>query len=418
MYISGVSGGTLKMKNIEERLSTPIRGECDVLVAGGGIAGIAAALAAARQGGKKVLLVENEFSLGGLATLGIVTIYLPLCDGCGHQVIYGIGEELLRLSVKYGIEDKNPAAWLEDGHTDEERVKNRFEAQYNPNMFMLEAEKLLTDAGVKILYGTKICSALTVENRVTAVIVENKSGRYGIEVKAAVDATGDADLSHCAGAKTENFAQGNILAGWYYSLSRGVKKLNMLGFCDIPDDEKKDGKTVKTLTDRRFSGLSGEELSEQMLLSHTSILNNFKQKRAEAPDTEITLTATIPQIRMTRRIVGSATMDTEDDRLHREDSVGLTGNWKVRGPIYEIPLGAIASVNIGNLFAAGRMISATDRMWDVTRVIPTCAVTGEAAGIAAVLAAEGDGKGGVNVRELQKRLVRGGVKLHVSDVLS
>ena len=155
-----------------------------------------------------------------------------------------------------------------------------------------------------------------------------------------------------------------------------------------------------------------------MLLSHTSILNNFKQKRAEAPDTEITLTATIPQIRMTRRIVGSATMDTEDDRLYREDSVGLTGNWKVRGPIYEIPLGAIASVNIGNLFAAGRMISATDRMWDVTRVIPTCAVTGEAAGIAAVLAAEGDGKGGVNVRELQKRLVRGGVKLHVSDVLS
>lgn len=402
------------MKNIEERLSTPVSEECDVLVAGGGIAGISAALAAARQGGKKVLLVENEFSLGGLATLGIVTIYLPLCDGCGHQVIYGIGEELFRLSIKYGTEDKEPTAWLEEGHADEERIKNRFEAQYNPNMFMLEAEKLLTDAGVKILYGTKICSALTEKGRVTTVIVENKSGRYGIEVKAVVDATGDADLAHYAGAKTENFAQGNILAGWYYSLSGGVKKLNPLGVCDIPDDEKKNGKSVKTLADRRFSGLSGMELSEQMQLSHASILNDFKKKRAESPDTEITLTATIPQIRMTRRIVGSVIMDTEDDRLYREDSVGLTGNWKVRGPIYEVPFGAIASVNTENLFAAGRMISATDRMWDVTRVIPTCAVTGEAAGIAAYLASEGS----LSVPELQKRLTHGGVKLHVSDVLS
>ena len=112
------------MKYIEEKLSVPIKKECEVFVAGGGFAGISAALAAARHG-KKVLLIENEFGLGGLGTLGIVTIYLPLCDGEGHQVIFGIGEELFRLSMKDGYEDHYPTPWLEGG-TLEEKAKTRF----------------------------------------------------------------------------------------------------------------------------------------------------------------------------------------------------------------------------------------------------------------------------------------------------
>ena len=69
---------------------TPISAQTEVLVAGAGIAGIAAALAAARHG-KKVLLLEREFAPGGMATLGLITIYLPLCDGMGHQLVFGIG---------------------------------------------------------------------------------------------------------------------------------------------------------------------------------------------------------------------------------------------------------------------------------------------------------------------------------------
>ena len=92
------------MKEIIERdRKLPVTASCDVLVAGGGIAGIAAAMAAAR-GGKKVMLLEREYALGGMATLGLVTIYLPLCDGEGNQVIYGIGEELLKLSIEHGAE--------------------------------------------------------------------------------------------------------------------------------------------------------------------------------------------------------------------------------------------------------------------------------------------------------------------------
>ena len=73
----------------------------DVVVCGGGIAGIAAALAAAR-GGARTCLLEKEYALGGLATLGLIVIYLPLCDGDGVKMSGGIAEELLKLSLKYG----------------------------------------------------------------------------------------------------------------------------------------------------------------------------------------------------------------------------------------------------------------------------------------------------------------------------
>lgn len=94
---------------------------CDVLVAGGGVAGIAASLAAARQGAK-VILAEQEWMLGGLATAGVITVFLSLCDGKGTQHIFGIGEELLRLSIKYGYENRYPDAWL-DGNDPEGRKK-------------------------------------------------------------------------------------------------------------------------------------------------------------------------------------------------------------------------------------------------------------------------------------------------------
>ena len=97
---------------IKECIETKITSECDVLVCGGGFGGISAALAAARQG-KRVILLEKEYILGGLGTAGIVTIYLPLCDGLGHQVSFGIVEELFRLSISMGAEDRYPANWLD-----------------------------------------------------------------------------------------------------------------------------------------------------------------------------------------------------------------------------------------------------------------------------------------------------------------
>ena len=93
----------------EEAKQIPITYTPDVTVAGGGVAGIAAALAAARNG-SKVLLIEKQCMLGGLATAGLVTIYLPLCDGMGRQMSYGICEELLRLSIQLGAQNEEPTA--------------------------------------------------------------------------------------------------------------------------------------------------------------------------------------------------------------------------------------------------------------------------------------------------------------------
>ncbi len=118
----------------------------DIAVAGGGIAGVAAALAAARAG-KRVLLLERMFTLGGLGTLGLVTIYLPLCDGMGHQVSYGITEELLRLSISRGWEREYPDTWLEPGR---EHGAQRFRVQYNAQVFAVLMEQQLKSAGVML----------------------------------------------------------------------------------------------------------------------------------------------------------------------------------------------------------------------------------------------------------------------------
>ena len=116
------------MNYIEEKSKKlPIYGEYDVVVAGGGVAGISAAIAASRTGAKTIL-IEKQFALGGLATMGLVTYYLPLCDGCGRQVSFGIAEELLKLSIKYGYETRYPKPWLEGG-MEREKKQIRYEVR-------------------------------------------------------------------------------------------------------------------------------------------------------------------------------------------------------------------------------------------------------------------------------------------------
>ena len=223
---------------IREVLETRVTKNCDVLVCGGGFGGISAALSAARQG-KKVILTEKLFMLGGLGTAGIVTIYLPLCDGLGRQVSFGIVEELFRLSISMGAEAKYPENWLDQSDPEKRTEKDkRFEVQYNPHLFAILAEQLLIKEGVEILYGTYAVSTAVEKDKISAVICENKSGRFGISAKSVVDATGDADIAHFSGAPTEKFGQGNVLAAWYYSCGDKGYQLRMLGASDIPEEEK------------------------------------------------------------------------------------------------------------------------------------------------------------------------------------
>ncbi len=399
---------------INETLTTEVRESCTVAVCGGGIAGIAAALAAARHG-SDVLLIEREFALGGLATLGLVTYYLPICDGCGKQVVYGIGEELLRLAVKHGCECARPDPWL-DGGTDEELKKTRFKAGYNGPLFMLEAERLLLAEGVRILYGTSVCAVVIDGGRISALIVEGRGGRSAIRVSGnVVDATGDAVIAEMCGAETALYSRGNTLTGWYYFINSHERRCLMYGGAEITDEQLAAGKKQpKLLSERRFVGIDGYEISEMIQMSHDATYRDWAKKHEADPSYLPDVLATIPQLRMTRRICGHATPDAEEVRT--EDSIGLISSWRSRGPIFELPFGCIVARGCRNLLAAGRDISVTERMWDLTRVIPPCAVTGEAAGTAAAMFNDLSAIDDSMISALQSEIRKGGSKLHREEL--
>ncbi|MDP6037490.1 MAG: FAD-dependent oxidoreductase, partial [Candidatus Latescibacteria bacterium] len=178
---------------IEGQRELPVLGKYDVVVAGGGIAGVAAAVAAARNGAS-VCLLEKAFGLGGLATLGNVIVYLPICDGMGRQVMGGLAEELLHLSVADLKQDdlaarfnRVPHCWQPGGDL-EERKKTRFRVDFNPASYQLVLEKLLLDEGVKILYDTRVCAVDSDVQMIRHLLIENKSGRSAIACGMIIDA--------------------------------------------------------------------------------------------------------------------------------------------------------------------------------------------------------------------------------------
>ncbi|MBE5040897.1 FAD-dependent oxidoreductase [Ructibacterium gallinarum] len=388
---------------IEPERQLPVYDEYDVLVCGGGIAGISAALAASRHGAK-VLLVEREYLLGGLATLGLVTTYLPLCDGKGHQVIFGIPEELLRLSIRNGIEDMYCPEWLEGG-TVKERSERRFEIRYNPQIFAIEIEQLLQNQGIKILFGTNVCAVRKQENRITHVIIENKSGRSAISVNSVIDTTGDADVCYFAEESTVTFQRGNIPAAWYYYIENNSYCLKELGFSEKLETEK----LKERIAQKRILGIDAYELTQYVMYSRKMVLNDFLEKEKNSPKHALSTLATIPQVRMTRRLQGVYTQDENTKHRKLDDSVGLFGNWRKRGPVYELSFRALYGKNVKNLITAGRCISVTDIMWDITRVIPVCSVSGQAAGTAASFCSNFEK---IDMNYLQQLLKNDGVILH------
>ncbi len=214
----------------EPARTLPVIAGYDVLVAGGGIAGVAAAVAARRQGAS-VCLIEKTAALGGLATLGNVIVWLPLCDGRGRQVIGGMGEELLRLSVHDLVRDVPtahfrgvPPCWEAGGDPDM-RKQVRFLVEFNPSSYLFSLEKWAVDAGVSLLYDTRVCGLKRRGARLTHALVENKGGRQALAAKIFVDATGDADLCHLAGEETESL-DSNVLCGWFYYLVDGTLRLD------------------------------------------------------------------------------------------------------------------------------------------------------------------------------------------------
>lgn len=399
---------------------TPILDTADVVVAGGGIAGCAAALAAARNGAD-VLLIEKQTMLGGLATAGLITYYLPLCDGEGTQMSYGIAEEFLHLSVRHHSEKGIPDCWKAgSSETDEiaqagcdedradllaQRTKYRYETRFSPGYMALLLEETLREAGVRILYDTRICGVHMEKERITHLLIENESGRSAVAVKAVVDATGSAAVLQQASAPVRDHGQGNILASWYYYLKDGKQILREMGAAPsiMPDFDAFDGQdeaAYEVLMNGRgagqrlrwYAGTDGGSVSDFIAATHEKILADLR-----AGDREVTILPTMPQLRMTRCLIGDYELKETENDVHFEDAIGMCGDWRKRGMRYELPYRCLTTSTISNIWAAGRCISADDGMWDISRVIPPCAVTGEAAGTAAALLAKSDSMTGASV---------------------
>ena len=192
------------ISSIQWSETIPAVGKYDVIVAGGGISGVAAALSAARLG-KSTLLLEKNTVLGGLATIGLINFWVPLCNGRGKQIIKGMAEELLRLSIRYGF-DSLSDEW-KNGEPDHPTT-NRYVTRYSIGMFVLALVDLLHSSGVKILYDSVVSQPVMEDGHCKGLIVDGKSGRQFYEAGMVVDATGDADVLLRAGVPTvdgENF---------------------------------------------------------------------------------------------------------------------------------------------------------------------------------------------------------------------
>ena len=176
--------------------------EYDVVVAGGGIAGVAAALAAAEQGAR-VAIVEKTVFWGGLATTGLIYAYLQLCDGKGTQVSFGLAERLLQASIKYGPGESKCDAWAARKKYSPEMKK--YETEFSPASFIVAMDELLENTNITCHLDTLICAVNTDSDfKVESIEVENEKGRSLIRAKAFVDATGSAEIVKRAGGKVRD----------------------------------------------------------------------------------------------------------------------------------------------------------------------------------------------------------------------
>lgn len=356
----------------------------DVVVAGAGMAGVAAALASARRG-LSTCLVEKTILNGGLATIGSVLYYLPLSDIRNQQTIFGIAEELLHASLKYGPGEVND--WKKPGV--------RYGCSFNPMSFVLAMDELLAQAGVTLWYDTLLCGAEIDNGRVTGIAVENKSGRGLIRAKAFVDATGDADLAHCAGAPTADGT--NYISIWgmgysYDAAKKAVEQQNGAPLAQLIGWGASDTGSGQIPGIEPFVGINGKDVSRFVVQSRRLALDAYKTMQGERENgRNFNFPAMLPAManyRMSRRIEGVYTIGTGEKFTHFTDSVGVAPDWRGGNDLWCLPYRSLLTKGVRGILAAGRCAGTAGEAWQVFRVIQTAAMSGEVAGLAASLAAE------------------------------
>ena len=400
---------------VEDRRETDVAAEVDVVVAGGGPAGLAAAVAAARNGAETIL-VERYGHLGGLATGGLV-ICLVETARYGYGICREITDRLSDLkAAKLNKASGETPRWIEGASISGEQSHT-----FDPQALKFVADELMTESGADLLLHSFVAAPIVKGKEVQGIIVEGKSGRQAILGKVVVDATGDADVAAALGAPFNldrhpwginlEYRLGNVdiekAVQWRKENPETYEKLRKeLGDVGTISWEEAVNKGVVWGHGPHFydvDGLNVRHLTKVEVESRKSIMEGLTFFKEHVPGFEDAfLVEFAPQmgIRETRRIVGEYTLTKEDAVAGRrfDDAVA-------RGP-FDIPYRCLVPKEVDGVLAAGRCISTTHEAQGVIRNIPPCLITGQAAGTAAALAAEK----GVKPRKLDTRLLKQALK--------
>ncbi|TYP76494.1 FAD-dependent oxidoreductase [Paenibacillus methanolicus] len=430
--------------------SLPVRHTPDVVVVGGGPSGVAAAIAAARSGAD-TLLIEQRGYLGGMGTAALVPAFCPYTDG-EKPVIRGIGLELLEKMKQAAGEDymqryKDLLDWVP---IDVETLKRVYDAE-------------VLSSGAKVLFYTMADQVLLDGDRISGLVVGNKSGRAVIQADHYIDATGDADLAALAGVPFQSggeqgelqpgtmcfvvagadrirFEQHLRATGEHPQLDRTVSKAQEKG--DLPEGRKRIS-GMAWITDSvvgfnfghifGIDGTKAEDLTRAAIEGRRLIETQIRFLSRYVPGFEaIHLVHSGDQIgiRETRRIQGDYTLVVEDFLSMRtfEDDIArnayfidihlanvggtMTIKHLPKGKSHGVPYRCMLPQGKSNLIVAGRSVSSDRPVQGSLRVMPNCFAMGQAAGVSAAMASSaGIGFREVSIPDLQRKLIEQGAWL-------
>lgn len=402
------------MNGLELRKHIPVKKEYDVIVCGGGVAGVAAAVTAAKEG-FSTLLLEKSCILGGLSTLGLVNLFVAMDNGRGKQIIKGLCEKWVRMSTRLGY-STIPEPW-KNGEPAEPTAK-RYVQRFSPHIFALQLMNEVTSSGVDLLYDCLACDPVMEGKLCKGVLTESKGGTAYYGCKMLIDTTGDADVLRRGGVPTvagKNFFTYDGMMITFDSCKEAMEKGDIRhafksisgGLINLWGDNQPEDIPL-------WSGLTAEEVTDYLITNQKLMLSKLREE--DRFTREITHLPMMPQFRTTAHIQGDYSLKVMDAYKHFEDSVCAVNDFEHRDHLWEVPLRCLTRRDYPNMLTAGRSADGTGYCWDILRVIPPAIITGQAAAHAACLAIrENTGAADVPIRKLQDKLEADDVMVHFPD---
>ena len=384
---------------LEPSRKIPIARDVDVIVVGGGPAGLAAAIASARNGASTVL-IERFGYLGGTATASL----MACINGFRNQVepdftqtVRGIAQEIV-LALKE-MDALGHSPYPQKAYPTE---PGQMEYSYaiDTEAFKVVTLKLCVEAGVDLMLHTWCCDTITdAENAVQGVIVENKSGRQALLARVVVDASGDGDVAARAGAsfwQTVGDEPPRLNDALMYRIAFGNTRPDAPYRCDFDTTAVVWGPGADPI-----DGTDADALSRAEVDARLRVYGDFAQKQAQEPglaSARVIETPPLLGIRQTRFIEGEYKLTAEDalqgrrfDDVVAISSCAIIHYYGYRRYLehegYDIPYRCLVPKAIDNLLVAGRCISSDQQPYESHRAMIPIMAIGEAAGTAAALAA-------------------------------